>query len=195
MDSFWLAGVAALLLVAGATLLRSWHAPRRLPSALPGDAVPRRTTEAGGLELGAEIRHVLARLAPLARDHGVTFTFALGPQLITWAEPVAFRRALSGLLEHAISRTPNGSVLVSAGQQAGRMRVSVSDDGPLGDESGARTALRSVSEFLASQGGSLEIDNRPGEGMTVTMRLPTAWAVDPDTMPFARPGTSAASPA
>ena len=195
MDSVWLIGAAALLLVAGASLLRRWNTPRRVSFALSAVAPSAAATEGGGVDPAMAIRQVLAQLEPLARDRGVTFTMAIGSRLVARAEPDAFRQALSDLVQHAIGRAPNGSVLISAGQQAGRVRIAVSDDGPFGNEADARTALRPVSDFLQIQGGSLEIDDRPGEGMTVTMRLPIAWAIDPATLPFAQPNASAASPA
>jgi signal transduction histidine kinase len=97
---------------------------------------------------------------------------------------------LDNLLANALDAVPpDGHIRVSASQADGLVRVMVADDGPGMSEQQRRAALRRyvsatpggtglglaiVHRLVTSDGGSIELSDTPGGGLTVTLRLPTA---------------------
>jgi signal transduction histidine kinase len=97
---------------------------------------------------------------------------------------------LDNLLANAIDAVPpDGHIRVSASQADGFVRVVVADDGPGMSEKQRRAALRRyvsatpggtglglaiVHRLVTSAGGSIELSDTPGGGLTVTLQLPAA---------------------
>jgi signal transduction histidine kinase len=203
MDLFWLSTVAVLASVSAAvTGLVLFQRPRRFdatrfPAGLTAFArvAP---ASAGDLDVAAEVHTVLDRLGPQARQQLVTFTAAIEPGLLVHADAATFRQALADLVGNAIQRTPCGTVLLTGGRRGGRVEVSVGDDGATDGLPGVESALRGAAQLVALQGGTLEIDMRPGEGTIATMRLPEAHTARPDAdiaMPAGATATGAAAAA
>ena len=79
--------------------------------------------------------------------------------------------ALQNVAKHA--RASQATVRLSGSD--GALEFSVSDDGagfPAGTSHGS--GLQGMSDRLAAHGGTLTVRSRPGQGTTITGRLPTA---------------------
>jgi C4-dicarboxylate-specific signal transduction histidine kinase len=123
------------------------------------------------VDIVAELSTILSRLLPEARRQFSEVTTAIQPDLVAASDPAAFRQALTDLFEAALQRAPCGRIIVTAGRQGPRVAITVSDDGMVAGLHATESVLRGTSQLLAMQGGTLEIDMRPGEGTITTMRL------------------------
>jgi signal transduction histidine kinase len=176
MQELWLPGLAAVLGVGAAVagLRRLRRRPPAEPPSLRAAPPELRSVPllAGEVDVAAEIRTVLERLAGPAKRQLVTFTTAIEPGLVARADGSAFRQAVSDLVESAIRRAPCGTVLLTAGRLGGRVQVTIGDDGMAGSLPMPESALCGIAQLVGLQGGTLDIDPRPGEGTIATIRLP-----------------------
>ena len=147
------------------------------PAAVPADAV---------------IRDRATAWRPAAEERNVALS-AIAP------DPVRARigegqleQILDNLLANALDAVPpGGNVRVSATMAGGSAQIVVADDGPGMSEQQQRTAFRRftsatpggtglglaiVHRLVISNGGSAELSDTPGGGLTVTLRLPPAEA-------------------
>ena len=147
------------------------------PAAVPVDAVIRDRTSAW---------------RPAAEERNVALS-AVAP------DPVRARigegqleQILDNLLANALDAVPpGGNVRVSATTAGGSAQIVVADDGPGMSEQQQRTAFRRftsatpggtglglaiVHRLVTSNGGSAELSDTPGGGLTVTLQLPAAPA-------------------
>lgn len=113
--------------------------------------------------------------------------------LIIYADRDRLDRMLLNLISNSLQNAPrNGLVTVSAVSAAGRVVISVSDDGPgisgevlqtawgryraagarAGASGGAGLGLSIVQSIARRHGGSAVLESRPGGGTTVTVSLP-----------------------
>jgi signal transduction histidine kinase len=145
------------------------------------------------VDVGQVAADVVASLQPLAAERSVRLT-ATGTDSggAVAGAPGALRRALTSLVDNALSHTPvGGRVEVRLVAEAGAVSVSVVDDGTGVDPAGAdrlvqrfsrgtsRDAgrrvglgLALVDEIARGHGGALLIGNEPGRGAAFTLRLP-----------------------
>jgi len=93
--------------------------------------------------------------------------------------------ALQNVAKHA--RASRATVRLA--QTGGTLEFSVSDDGagfPAG--TGHGSGLQGMSDRLAAHGGTLTVRSRPGQGTTITGRLPTSERTAAAGFPAASPG-------
>ncbi len=128
------------------------------------------------LDIEREAMAALRQVGGLAARHRVRLEIAIQPELSVRADPAGFRRALIGLLENAIFQAPGGKVLVGGTRHGGRIQIAVLDDGGGASRPEQAAALRSVEQIVALHGGTLQIENRPGQGTLVVLRLPEPLA-------------------
>ena len=144
------------------------------------------------IDLAGVAQRAAGILAVRAQEKRITI--AAPPPDASQPAIAEFRRALQVLLNlvgNAIRYSPEGSTItVSLGQDGGKARVSVSDEGPgldaqaqrivfdkferLGRSDGGGSGLGLyISKRLAqAMGGDLTIDSTPGEGATFTLTVP-----------------------
>ncbi|MCX7599791.1 MAG: ATP-binding protein [Armatimonadetes bacterium] len=136
------------------------------------------------------VQSTVAMVETEARHRRVTLVTELADHLPAVAgDRAQLEQALLNLLINAIEVcTEGGTVKITAGVDGDDLAISVSDNGPgipievqeklfepffttkpQGTGLGLYSARRIVQE---EHGGVLELDSRPGEGTTVTMRLP-----------------------
>ncbi|EWY37437.1 hypothetical protein N825_17660 [Skermanella stibiiresistens SB22] len=144
------------------------------------------------------VRLVQAR----ARFGGIGITVDLPPDLpFVRAEELSLKQILTNLLTNAVKFTPEGGeVEVSAAVEPdGTLAISVADTGigiapediekafaPFGQiesslstkTQGTGLGLPLAQSLVALHGGTLTLDSAPGEGTTVTIRLPADRVVD-----------------
>ncbi|OIH95454.1 ATP-binding protein [Curtobacterium sp. MCBA15_001] len=117
------------------------------------------------------------------------------PQVL--ADPVLLQRVLVNLLANAMRFSPEGtSVRVAASAFGGGVELRITDHGPgipetqrddvfqpfqrLGDtdnETGLGLGLALARGFTEGMGGTIEVDDTPGGGLTMVVRLPIAGHV------------------
>jgi len=132
----------------------------------------------------------LASLGP--RGHGVTVSVEPGVPLIE-TDPVLLERVVANLIDNALLHGSGRVVRVEAGSVAGRVDIRVVDHGPgirgadrdrvfqpfqrLGDTdngTGVGLGLAVSRGFAEAVGGELELEDTPGGGCTMVVRLPDA---------------------
>jgi anti-sigma regulatory factor (Ser/Thr protein kinase) len=124
------------------------------------------------LDVADEIRDVLQKMAFEASRHLVQLEFAVQPDLSVRADRLALHMVLSELLRKAVHHAPGGRVLLSATRLGGRVQIAVIDDGAGPDAAVQEAALREITQLVALQGGTVEVETHQGEGTTVLVRLP-----------------------
>lgn len=178
-------GSAVCLLVIGAGLVtgrrhRSGTAPAAPAMSIhPADLEANARFELSALMLRGErldaasqVRWVLAAVRPQAEARHVRLEAAVRPGLAVWLDPRAFRKLMVDIVGQAVAAAPGGKVLVTGGEHGGRAQLAVVHDGPAPERGTVELALRSATEIVAFHGGSLEVDVRPGQGVTAIVRLP-----------------------
>jgi hypothetical protein len=141
---------------------------RGVPVAPPteGDAV--------GADLATDLRSIATWLAPLASSRGVTLEVGVPPNLHARFDPAALRVVVSEAVTLALAQAAGGRVLLTASRSDGQVRVAISDDGDPGSCPDRAGELRGARERMALAGGHLAVEVHPGEGTTVSLRLPAA---------------------
>jgi signal transduction histidine kinase len=128
------------------------------------------------MDLGSAAMSLLWDFEPLAARHCVTLEQAIQPGLAVQINSRLLHDILGEVLKVAIERSPAGRVLLTAAMVAGRVQITVSDDGQETDRDLRASWLRQAEGVAALQGATMQIDVRPGQGTTVVLRLPAAAA-------------------
>lgn len=132
----------------------------------------------GELDVTAELDAVMVQLGPEAARRYVQLEMAVQPELAVRADPRALREVMGDLVANAIRHCPCGRVLVGAERHGGRVQISVTDDGVGPTSEVQEGVLRTAAELVALQGGTFDVQSRPGAGTTVTVRLPEMVRAD-----------------
>lgn len=183
-SAFWrMAGQAVLwwgvlaVFASGAIAAAGWRGRQRsleLPSrSLSERFAGRRAARAGEiLDVADEAGLVLRQSQDVAARQLSMLEMAIEPDLTVRADRRAFQDILGDVVHRAIEQSPCGRILLTAGRIGGFVHVAVSDDGPGTGGAIRLTRLRDAESLVTLQGGSIELDARPGEGTTVIVRLP-----------------------
>jgi two-component system sensor histidine kinase KdpD len=149
---------------------------------------------------------VAAALASV--DHDPTRLHVSVPETLpaVYADPALLERALANVIANALAWSPPGApVAVEAAEVAGRIHLRIIDRGPgvlprdrdkvfqpfqrLGDRStqaGVGLGLAVARGFIEAVGGSIDLDDTPGGGLTVLVDLaevPAGGPVEPVAPP------------
>jgi signal transduction histidine kinase len=136
------------------------------------------------LDLAALVEGKAADFEPVAAAHGVTLATLVGPAVVDGVE-VPLDRALSNLLDNAISVSNEGSVIrLGSGVDSGWAWMAVQDQGPGLPEPSAEgrigLGLTIVTQIAEAHGGQLaSFPGRDGPGTTMVIWLPTDETVAP----------------
>ncbi len=149
-------------------------------------------------------------LCEISRDVALAFAEAQRPRLRlpetlqALGDPAALREAILNLARNAREASPTGDVELSAEADAsGRwVRLQVLDDGPgISPENlrrifspgfttkrqGSGFGLSIVERIVRAEGGSIEVESRPGKGSRFVLVLPAATATPPRLAPRLAP--------
>jgi hypothetical protein len=128
-------------------------------------------------DVGAGIRLALKRMAPVMATQSVKVDVAAPSGLLGRMRGAVLADLLDELLTAAIHGAPAGRLLLTAAVHGDRIHVSVTDDMPGADPSVRAASVRRLMERVALRGGSLDIDVRPADGTTMTLRFAAANGV------------------
>jgi hypothetical protein len=169
--------------------LLAWRARQHAAaaaSAIANSAAPIRpianaglvTFDSQSLTVEHEVAGALSQLQDIVQRRQVELTVAVQPMLTLWANSCALQQIFVGVLVQAIERAQGGAVLLSAGWHGGRVQLTIMDDGPASDRAALIGRLRDVAQYVALQGGTLEVECRPPRGNRVVLRLPGTGAAE-----------------
>jgi hypothetical protein len=179
---YFLAAVAAcgIFVVAG---WRSKHA-RGSAVAVAGHGLPvdplwgeaETATDASEAQadVGAAIRLVLKRLAPMMARQSVQAEIASSSGLRVRMRSAALVELLEEMLSAAIHGAPACRLLLTATTRGDGIDVGITDDMPGADPAVRLGSVRGLMERVAMRGGVLDVNVRPAEGTTMTLRLAAA---------------------
>jgi PAS domain S-box-containing protein len=168
-----------------------------------------------------DVNEVVRGIAPLLRrlvGEAVELSFRLGDAPRVEADPTQLDQVLINLVSNARDAMPRGGSIVVETSTARRddmsgtpgewLVLTVTDTGVGMDENvlarafepffttkpvgaGTGLGLSTVYGIVAQSGGEVSIDSRPGEGSTVTLRLPVAVRPAPELTSSPAPQTAA----
>ena len=147
--------------------------------------------ETGPVDVARQMRSAADTLAPLARDLSVPVVVEAPQSLTALGDSPSLDQILFNLTRNAVEAQAGreGAVLLEAYGSDGGVEVRVSDRAggfPAGAEAslftpylttkpgGTGLGLLICRELLVRMGSSLNVENRPGEGVTFRFRLPGA---------------------
>lgn len=137
-------------------------------------------------------------------DAGADVRLESAPAMPALCRPLALKRALSNLLDNAVKY--GGKARVSLAKQDGHLRIDIEDHGPgIPDDlrekvfspfyriessrnrgtGGTGLGLTVARSVISAHGGDIELHNRSGGGLRVSVRLPQS-GVDEQTTPLER---------
>jgi signal transduction histidine kinase len=138
-----------------------------------------------------DLAAVLRTLCDDAADRGASVTYAGSNRAVLPLRPLAIKRAFANLIDNAVKY--GGGARVTLDNASGAATVWIEDDGPgipgpeleavfepfrRLDESrnrgtgGSGLGLAIARQVVDGQGGTIRLANRPGGGLTATVRLP-----------------------
>jgi two-component system, OmpR family, sensor histidine kinase KdpD len=141
-------------------------------------------------DVGEVVESAISSLGP----RGQTIDVAMAPALPrVRTDPVLLERAVANLIDNSLVHADGNGLRVEAAPVAGRVDIRIIDRGPgiprqdrdrvflpfhrFGDSTsraGLGLGLAVARGFIEAVGGDLDIDDTPGGGCTMVVRLPTA---------------------
>ncbi len=157
------------------------------------------------VDVQAVVEEALRTTAPLARERGSSVQIEAGPPIALYTDPTALRQALANLIANALQHTPSGTLVhVCWAAKRDALEIAVVDNGPgipepersnvfrpfyrleTANAEGHGLGLTLTRELVAGAGGTIQLEETPGGGLTAVVRLPTAIV-----RPQAQPATPA----
>ncbi|MEW5764677.1 MAG: response regulator [Acidobacteriota bacterium] len=144
--------------------------------------------EVGEVGLDALLQEAVTTLEPLASSRGVRFHVPRTPERLVKADEASLYQILFNLLRNAVEAFSgaSGTIRVKVEEEGGWTRIRVEDDaGGLPEEvaaspftpylstkpGGTGLGLVLCRDLARRLGGSLDLDNRPGQGLAVILTL------------------------
>ena len=122
-------------------------------------------------DAGIALRLALKRIASLMRSHSIQADVAAPSGLLVRMRGPALTGLLEEMLAEAIQTAPASRMLMTVAGHGDWVGISVTDDVPGADPDMRRAGMRNLMERVALRGGTLDVDVRPGQGTTMTLRL------------------------
>jgi hypothetical protein len=205
--TIWMMYFIAALAASGVFLVAGWRSKQSLGvAAMPaGYGMPNDPlwTEADAelpetqADVGAALRIALKRLTPTMASQFVQADIAAPAGLLVRMRGTALSDLLEELVATVLRSAPASRILLTAAAHGERIYIGITDDMPGADAAVRRAGVRGLMERIAMRGGALDVDVRPAEGTTLTLRLPAvrteagAPVVEPiNSEPVASPATA-----
>jgi hypothetical protein len=122
-------------------------------------------------DIGAAVRLALKRLGPAMAQRSVHAEVAVPSGLMVRMRSATLADLLEDLVTATIHAAPACRLLLTAAAHGDRIHVGVTDDMPGADPAVRVGSVRSLMERVALRGGALDVEVRPAEGTTMTLRL------------------------
>ena len=122
-------------------------------------------------DVGGAIRLALKRLIPVVVSQSVKVDVAAPAGLLGRMRGTVLADILEELLAAAVHGAPASRLLLTATTHGDRIHVGVTDDMPGADPAIRVASVRGLMERVALRGGSLDVDVRPADGTTMTLRF------------------------
>lgn len=122
-------------------------------------------------DVDAALRLALKRLVPVMARQSVQADIASPSGLLVRMRSAVLADLLEDFLAAAIHSAPASRLLLTAAIHGGWVDINVTDDIPGADPAVRRGSVSRLAERMAMRGGGLEVDVRPAEGTTMTLRL------------------------
>jgi hypothetical protein len=148
---------------------RSWNGPPSDP--LWGDEETHFDPFDMHADVGVAIRVALKRLAPVMASQSVQADIASPPSVRVRMESAALEDLLEELLAAAIHCAPASRLLMTATTHGDLVHIGVTDDMPGADAALRQGSMRGLMGRVARRGGTLDVNVRPAEGTTMTLKL------------------------
>jgi hypothetical protein len=145
-------------------------------------------------DVGGVIRLALKRMAPAMATQSMKVDVAAPSGLLGRMRGAVLADLLEELLTDAIHGAPGGRLLLTAAHHGDRIHVGVTDDVPGADPAVRTARVRGLMERVALRGASLDIDVRPADGTTMTLRFAAAIEASQDDRAPPEPAKGAAPP-
>jgi hypothetical protein len=184
--TLWMTYLLAAVAASGVFIVAGWRSKRvsvaasmRGPNAVSADplwdeaeidlAAPH-----SAADVAAAMHLALKRLAPIIANQLVYAEVAALPGLLVRMRGAALADLLEDFVAAAIHAAPASRLLLTAAAYGDQICVGVTDDVPGADPAIRAGSIRSLMERVALHGGALDVDVRPAEGTTMTLRLSAA---------------------
>ncbi len=122
-------------------------------------------------DVGDAIRVALKRLDSVMASRSVQAEIAAPSGLLVRMRAPALTDLLEELLTAAIHAAPACSLLLTATRRGDRIYIGVTDDMPGANPAVRVGSIRGLMERVAMRGGALDVDVRPMEGTSMTLRF------------------------
>jgi signal transduction histidine kinase len=139
-------------------------------------------------DLDALVREAAERARSRAEARGVRVEVGAADAGAAVVDPAQLRQALDNLVRNAVEATPEGGTVSLAARREGAERVVEVRDTGRGIEpdhlprifdlyfttkaDGTGVGLAVAQQIVTAHGGTIEVDSQPGDGTTMTVRLP-----------------------
>jgi two-component system, NtrC family, sensor kinase len=149
-------------------------------------------------ELGTLVRRVCHMASPMLEDAGVQIEVTTPDQPAeVLTDPVQLELALLNLITNSVDAMASGGTLTVRLERVNdRLRLEFADTGrgippellahifdpwvtTKAQGKGSGLGLSIARQVVASHGGTIRVDNRPGKGAVFTINLPAAQGIDP----------------
>ena len=125
-------------------------------------------------DVAVALRIALKRLSPIMANQRVQADVAALPGLRVHMRGAPLADLLEEMLAAAIHAAPASRLLLTAAAHGSRIDVGITDDMPGADPTVRLGRFHGLRERVARRGATLEVDVRPAEGTTLTLRLAAA---------------------
>lgn len=181
--TIWVMYVLAAAIVSGILVAAGWRSKQVFGMASghnalgsPNDALWREpdidlSAPECQADVGAVLRLSLKRLAPIMAKRAVRAEVAVPFGLLVRMRAAAAADLLEELVATAIHAAPASHLLLTASRQGDRIYIGITDDMPGADLAVRVGSVRGLMERVALRGGAVDVDVRPAEGTTMTLRL------------------------
>jgi signal transduction histidine kinase len=114
-------------------------------------------------------------MAPVMATRSMKVDVAVQSGLLGRMRGTVLADLVAELLTAAIHGAPGSRLLLTAAAHGDRVHVRVTDDLAGADPAVRAAGVRDLMQRVALRGGSLNIDVRPAEGTTLTLRFAGGW--------------------
>ena len=210
MILIWTTYVVAAILTSGVFIVAGWRGQQAgcfgsarsrdslMSDPLCGDASLDCSDTSQQADVGAALRLAVKRLSPVMASQSIQAEIAAPLGLQVRIRGGVLTDLLEEMLAAVVHGAPASRILLAAARQGDRVAITITDDMPGADTTVRRADVRGLIERVALRGAVLDVDCRPSEGTTMTLRLTEAHQEQMDFYPREvardiKPGTMAAA--